>query len=81
MLGIASLQHSPVRLHVRGPLGPLIDVAGVVLPVLGRIIKPGHETLFLLHRRDVEETLDQHRVMLDKILFPRIDLVVAHAPH
>src|SRR5918994_2355659 len=57
-VAVAALQGGHVRLLVLGPEGPLVDVAGVELPVLGRVVEPGQQPLALLLLGDVQEHLD-----------------------
>src|SRR5262249_37107345 len=42
------------------PFGAGIEVGGVVLPVLCRVLEPGDQALLLLVLGDVQEALDQH---------------------
>ena len=58
-LGVAALEYCAIGLQVRRPLCTLVDIAGVVLPVLGRVIEPGDQSLFL---RSAEEMLRKHLI-------------------
>ena len=55
------LERGLVRLGVRRPERPLVDVARVVLPVLGRVVEPLEQPLLLLVVGDVQEALDDRR--------------------
>ena len=80
-LGVAALEYFAVSLHVRRPLCALLNVARVVFPVLGRVIEPSEQPLFLLGGGDIEEALDQYDALLHQVVLPGIDLVIALPPH
>ena len=57
-LGVGALEGDLVGVAVLGPPSPLVDVAGVELPVLGRVVEAGEQPLLLLGRGDVQHALE-----------------------
>ena len=80
-VGVALAQRVGVGLLVGRPLGPDVEVAGVVLPALGRVVQPGQQPLGLFLRRDVQHALDHRDALRRDLGLERVDLVVAGPPH
>src|SRR5829696_3428655 len=79
-LGAALLKHRLIGLRVGEPSCTLLDVARVVLPVLGGVVEASEQAILLLGTRDVEEALDHDGASIEEVLLPRVDLVIARAP-
>ncbi len=77
VVGVGPLQGDLVGPLVLRPHPPLVDVTGVVLPVLARVVQPGQQPLLLRLRRDVQHALDQDGAGLDELPLELVDRGVA----
>ena len=72
----ASLQGDRVGLLVVVPQQAFVDVGGVELPVLRRIVQPCRQTVALLVLRDVQEALDDGGAVFGQVRLEVVDRLV-----
>ena len=74
------LDRLPVGRHVLVPQHAVVEVAGVVLPVLRRVVQALEQTCLLLVGRDVQEALHDRRPVRRERLLEALDRAVAPRP-
>src|SRR5436190_21886044 len=79
-VAVAAAEHVVVSVEIVVPEGGVIDVAGIELPVLRRVVEARELALTPFVERDVEQALDDRRALSRDLFFEAVDRVVAADP-
>src|SRR5690349_20469437 len=79
-VGVAAVDRVVVRVEVVVPVLGVVEVAGVVLPILRRVVEPSLLALAPLVERDVQEALDDRGACVGELPLEAVDRVVALRP-